>query len=620
MDDSTPSPALQQTGRVARPLLAKDQTGWLRWLPGLHVLRHYELTWLAHDLMAGLALTAVLVPVGIAYAVASGVPGICGLYATMSGLLAYAMFGPSRILVLGPDSSLAALILAVVLPLSVGDPQRAIALAGMMALVSGALCVAAGVARLGFVTELLSKPIRYGYMNGIALTVIASQLPGLFGFNIGANGLLAESWQFGLAVLVGKTNLLALAIGTGTLVTILLLKRYPRVPVVFIAVAGATLVVTMQDLALTTGVQAGVAVLGVLPQGLPGFSLPSIGPNDITPVLLGGLAVALISFADTSVLSRTYAGRTASFVDPNQEMVGLGAANVAAGLFQGFPISASASRTPVAEAAGARTQLTGVVGALAVGAMLLSAPGLLRNLPVSALAAVVIASAIGLIEVADLRRIWRIQRWEFWLSIGCLLGVALFGAIPGIGLAILAAVIEFLWDGWRPHSAVLGRVDGVKGYHDIARHPEARVVPGLVLFRWDAPLFFANAELFRDRVLDAVAGSPTPVRWMVVGAEPITSVDVTSADVLDELDKTLNEAGIDLCFAEMKDPVKDKLKRFGLFSKLGDHRFFVTVGEAVSRYLSSQSVVWVDWEDSVGGGANDTEQKARSAGFIGPSK
>jgi high affinity sulfate transporter 1 len=620
MDDSTQSPASHKTGRVARPLLAKDKTGWLLWLPGLQVLRHYELTWLAHDLMAGLALTAVLIPVGIAYAVASGLPGICGLYATMSGLLAYAMFGPSRILVLGPDSSLAALILAVVLPLSAGDPQRAIALAGMMALVSGALCVAAGVARLGFVTELLSKPIRYGYMNGIALTVIASQLPSLFGFNIGANGLLAESWQFGLAILAGKTNLLALAIGTGTLVTILLLKRYPRVPVVLIAVAGATLYVTMQDLALTTGVQAGVSVLGVLPQGLPGFSLPSIGPNDITSVLLGGLAVALISFADTSVLSRTYAGRTASFVDPNQEMVGLGAANVAAGLFQGFPISASASRTPVAEAAGARTQLTGVVGALAVGAMLLSAPGLLRNLPVSALAAVVIASAIGLIEVADLRRIWRIQRWEFWLSIGCLLGVALFGAIPGIGLAILAAVIEFLWDGWRPHSAVLGRIDGVKGYHDIARHPEARVVPGLVLFRWDAPLFFANAELFRDRVLDAVAGSPTPVRWMVVGAEPITSVDVTSADALDELDKTLHEAGIDLCFAEMKDPVKDKLKRFGLFSKLGDHRFFATVGEAVTRYLASQSVAWVDWEDRVGGGANDTEQKARSPGFIGPSK
>ena len=192
---------------------------------------------------------------------------------------------------------------------------------------------------------------------------------------------------------------------------------------------------------------------------------------------------------------------------------------------------------------------------------------------------------------------------------GCLLGVALLGVIPGIGLGVAAAVIEFLWDGWRPHSAVLGRVDGVKGYHDIARHPEARVVPGLVLFRWDAPLFFANAELFRRRVLDAVAGSPTPVRWLVVGAEPITSVDVTSADALDELDKTLHEAGIELCFAEMKGPVKDKLKRFGLFARLGEQRFFATLGEAVSDYLESQSVAWVDWEDRVDGDAKDSAQK-----------
>jgi high affinity sulfate transporter 1 len=614
MDDYTPNPTEQETGRIARPVLAKDQTGWLRWLPGWHVLRHYELAWLPHDLMAGLAVTAVLIPVGIAYAVASGLPGICGLYATMAGLLAYALIGPSRILVLGPDSSLAALILAVVLPLSAGDPQRAIALASMMALVSGALCVVAGAARLGFVTELLSKPIRYGYMNGIALTVIASQLPALFGFGVEAHGLLDESRQFALALLAGKANLPALAIGAGTLLTILLLRSHPRLPRVLIAVAGATFVVTVQDLAL----RAGVPVLGALPQGLPGLSLPSMGAGDVMPVLLGGLAVALISFADTSVLSRTYAVRTASFVDPNQEMVGLGAANLAAGLFQGFPISASASRTPVAEAAGARTQLTSVVGALAVGAMLLGAPDLLRNLPVAALAAVVIASAIGLIEITDLRRIWRIQRWEFWLSMGCLLGVALLGAIPGIGLAIVVAVIEFLWDGWRPHSAVLGRVDGVKGYHDIVRHPEARVVPGLVLFRWDAPLFFANAELFRDRVLDAVAGSPTPVRWLVVGAEPITSVDVTSADVLDELDKTLHEVGIEFCFAEMKGPVKDKLKRFGLFARLGEQRFFATVGEAVARYLESQSVAWVDWEDRVDGGANDSAQKPQTARFIEP--
>jgi MFS superfamily sulfate permease-like transporter len=241
--------------------------------------------------------------------------------------------------------------------------------------------------------------------------------------------------------------------------------------------------------------------------------------------------------------------------------------------------------------------LTGVVGALTVALLLVVAPDLLRNLPASALAAVVIASAIGLIEVSDLRRIYRIQRWEFWLSIVCTVGVAVLGAIPGIGLAIVIAVIEFLWDGWRPYSAVLGRAEGVKGYHDITRYPDARLIPGLVLFRWDAPLFFANAELFHDRVLDAVAGSPTPVRWLVVAAEPVTSVDVTSADMLVELGETLHAAGIELCIAEMKDPVKDKLKRFGLFARLGETAFFPTIGAAVSRYLEIHPVDWVDWED-----------------------
>jgi MFS superfamily sulfate permease-like transporter len=317
------------------------------------------------------------------------------------------------------------------------------------------------------------------------------------------------------------------------------------------------------------------------------------------PVLTGGLAVALVSFADTSVLSRTFAARTHARVDPNQEMVGLGAANLAAGLFQGFPISSSASRTPVAEAAGARTQVTSVVGAIAIALLLLVAPALLQDLPTTALAAVVITAALGLIEITDLRRIYRIQRWEFWLSMLCFAAVAVFGAIPGIGIAIVVAVIEFLWDGWRPYSAILGRVDSMKGYHDITRYPQARLIPGLVLFRWDAPLFFANAELFRDSALKAVAKSPTPVHWLVVAAEPITSVDVTAADVLCELDDTLQAAGIELCLAEMKDPVKDKLRRFGLFPRF-ERSFFATLGAAVRSYLDAYSVEWADWEDHRG--------------------
>jgi len=561
---------------------------WKRWLPGLQILSHYKAAWFPRDLMAGLVLTTMLVPVGIAYALASGVPGIYGLYATIVPLLAYALFGPSRILVLGPDSSLAPVILAVVLPLSQGDAMGAVALASIMAVVSGLVCVLIGVLRLGFITELLSKPIRYGYMNGIALTVLISQLPKLFGFSIEDAGPLRDLARITEGIVGGRANWTSFAVGAGTLAAILLLKPYKRIPGLLFAVVAATIVVGILNLDVT----AGVKVLGPLPQGLPSFALPMINFAHLSQVIIGGCAVAMVAFADTSVLSRTYAARTRTPVDPNQEMIGLGAANLAAGLFQGFPISSSSSRTPVAEAAGSKTQLTGVVGAIAVALLLMLALNLLKDLPSSALAAVVIAAAIGLFEFADLRRIFRIQQWEFWLSIVCFAGVAAFGVIPGIGIAIVIAVIEFLWDGWRPDYAVLGRVDGIRGYHDITRYPAARRIPGLVLFRWAAPLFFANAELFHQRLLDAIAESPTPVRRIIITAEPVTSIDVTSADMLAELEHSLTESGVELRFAELKDPVKDKLKRFGLFDRFGAANFYPTIGSAVDAYLEQHAVDW----------------------------
>ncbi|HEY1878318.1 MAG TPA: sulfate permease [Caulobacteraceae bacterium] len=550
------------------------------------VARQYQKGWLLPDLLAGLVLATVLAPVGIAYAVASGVPAVYGLYATIVPLLAYAVFGPSRILVLGPDSSLAPLILVVVISLAGDDPDRAIAVAGMMALVSGAVLVLAGIFRLGFVTELLSKPIRHGYMNGIAVTVALSQLPKLFGFSIDSKGPIRDALAIAAQILTGNANWTTFAIGAGALAVILSLRNNKRVPGAAIAVLGATVVVGVLHLST----RAGVSVLGSLPQGLPAFGIPKIGATDMLPILIGGCTTALVSFADTSVLSRTFAARAGVKVDPNQEMVGLGVANLATGLFQGFPISSSASRTPVAEAAGARTQLTGVVGAVIVTVLLLAAPDLLRHLPAAALAAVAIASAIGMFEVTDLIRIFRMQQWEFWLSMVCLVGVTVIGAIPGIGLAIVIAVIEFLWDGWRPHFAVLGKAEGVEGYHDITRYPQARQIPGLVLFRWDAPLFFANAELFKERVLDEASKSATPVRWFVVAAEPVTSIDVTSADIVVELDEEFRKDNVELFFAALKDPVKDKLKKFGLFSRIGETHFFPTIDAAVESYRTNHSV------------------------------
>jgi MFS superfamily sulfate permease-like transporter len=319
-------------------------------------------------------------------------------------------------------------------------------------------------------------------------------------------------------------------------------------PGVLVAVVGATVAVGVFDLAQ----RYDLSVVGPLPKGLPSFELPGVPADQLGALVAGAVGIALVSFADTSVLSRTFAIRGGYRVDPNQELVALGAANLAGGLFQGFSVSSSSSRTPVAEAAGAKTQVTGLIGALAIALMLLFFPNLVRNLPDSALAAVVISAAVGLIEAAGVRKLYRVRKTEFALSIACFLGVAVLGVIEGIFIAVALALLDFIRRAWRPYDAVLGRVDDLKGYHDVTRHPDAKRIPGLLLFRWDAPLFFANAEVFADRLRQAIASSPTPVRWAVVAAEPVTDLDTTAADVLRELDGELAAEGVDLRFAEMK--------------------------------------------------------------------
>ena len=546
------------------------------------------------DTLAGLVLTAILVPAGMAYAEAAGLPAICGLYATIVPLLMYAIFGPNRILVLGPDSALAALIAATILPLASGNADRAVVLAGMLAILSGSLCILAGFAKLGFVTELLSKPIRYGYVNGIALTVLIGQLPIMLGFSVSGQDVPPRAIGLVYGVLHGQTNWWAFAISSLCLIMIFGFKRWaPRVPGVLIAVIGATIAVSLLDLAA----QGGVSVVGPLPHGLPAIRLPVVSITELRTLFSGAVAIALVSFADMSVLSRRFAQRGGYEVDANQELVALGVANVAAGLCQGFSVSSSSSRTPVAESAGAKTQVAGVVGACCVGLLLVFAPTLLKNLPHAALGAVVVSACLGLMEISGVLRLYRLRRSELASSIACFLGVTLLGVIEGIFFAIALALLAFVWHAWRPYDAVLGRVDGLKGYHDISRHPEARRIPGLVLFRWDAPLFFANAAVFQEHVLRAVADAPTPTKWVVVAAEPVTDIDITAADMLAELDQKLHQVGMDLCFAEMKGPVKDRLKRYGLFTAFGTENFFPTIGQAVDQYLAIHQVEWLDWED-----------------------
>jgi len=568
--------------------------GLARWIPIIAVLRNYKLSWLMQDISAGLVLTAILIPAGMGYAEAAGLPAIYGLYTTIIPLVAYAIFGPSRILVLGPDSALIPLISITILPLAKGDPLRAIAIAGMLAILSGGMCIIAGLAKFGFITELISKPIRYGYLNGIALTVIIGQLPKVFGLSITGNSIWEELLSFGQNIHDGKTNITALVIGLSCLIVILGLKKIaPKISGVLIAVIGAALVSSLFDLSH----QAGILIVGSLPEGLPTFQIPNIAPVEFKTLFSSALAIALVSFADMSILSRTFTVRGGYRVDRNQELIALGIANIAAGLFQGFSVSSSASRTPVAEAAGAKTQITGLVGAVCIALVLFFAPMLLQNLPQAALSAVVISAGIAIFEISGTLRLYKLRRFEFALSIVCFAGVAFLGVIQGIFIAVGLAILAFVWSAWRPHYAVLGRVDGIKGYHDVVRHPEARHIPGLVIFRWDAPLFFANAEIFCEMVMQAVVTAPTVTNCVLVAAEPVTDIDITASDAIAELDKTLAQAGIELCFAEMKGPTKDRLKRYGLFNTLGKENFFPTIGQAVDAYLEINKVAWQDWDE-----------------------
>jgi high affinity sulfate transporter 1 len=567
------------------------RSGARGWLPGLELARSYQLAWLRGDLVAGVVLTAMLVPAGMAYAELAGLPAVTGLYATLVPLVVYAVFGPSRILVLGPDSAVSPLVAATIIPLA-ASPDERVALAGMLAVLVGGLFVAGGIAKLGFITDLLSKPIRLGYLAGIAITVIMTQLPKLFGFSGGG-----DTFREAVPAFFGnldQTSGISLAIGVACLAVIVVLKRFaPVVPGVFVAMAGAMLVTALADLE-----ERGVEVVGSLPEGLPPLAFPSVAAADLPELFLGALGIAFVAFADTSVLSRSYASRLGQRVDQSQELIALGAANAATGLFQGFPLSSSSSRTPVAEAAGAKTQVTGLVGAGCLALVLLFATGLFSTLPQAALAAVVITAVIGLIDVAGVRRLYRMRRAELVVFLASFAGVLLAGVLWGIAIAIALAVLAFLRRAWWPHEAVLGRADGVKGYHDLTRYPDARQIPGLLLYRFDAPLFFANANVFRQHLLERVAATESPVRWVVVAAEPMTDVDPTAAEVLEDLASDLGEAGIELAFAEMKDPVRDRLEQYGLVERIGHDRFFPTVGSAVHAYVDHTGVDWVDWEDA----------------------
>jgi high affinity sulfate transporter 1 len=562
--------------------------------PGLRLLSSYRRSWLSKDLVAGLVLTALLVPQGMAYAELAGLPPITGLYTSILCLVGYAIFGPSRVLVLGPDSSLGPMIAATIIPIvgANGDPQRAIALASVLALLVGVMTVLAGVAKLGFVADLLSKPTQIGYLNGLALTILVSQLPKLFGFSVDADGLIPEAAGFANGLAIGDTVAAALAIGLLGLVLILLLQRLvPKVPAVLVAVVVSILAANAFNLA-----DHGVSLVGPLPQGFPPLTLPSVALSDMALLVAGAVGIAVVSLTDTISTASAFAARAGQEVDGDREMIGIGAANIAAGFFQGFPVSTSGSRTAVAEQAGARSQVTGLVGAAAITLMLLLVPGLLRNLPQPTLAAVVITASLSLADIPGTVRLWRQRRTEFTLSMAAFAGVALLGVLPGIAIAVALSIGNVFRRVWWPYQTVLGRAAGVPGFHDVRSYPDAEQLPGCVLFRFDAPLFFANARTFRDQVRRLARSEPPP-KWIVVAAEPITDVDTTAADMLEDLDEGLNAQGISLVFAELKDPVRQKIERYELTRTIDPTHFFPTLGAAVAAFRERFGADWVPAAD-----------------------
>ncbi len=559
------------------------------WVPGLRTVSSYQRQWLAKDVVAGVVLTTLLVPQGMAYAELAGLPPITGLYTSILCLLGYAVFGPSRILVLGPDSSLGPMIAATILPLIAagGDEKRAIALASMLALMTGAIMVLASVAKLGFIADLISKPTMIGYMNGLALTILVGQLPKLFGFKVEADSFLGEAIGFAKGLANGEAVPAAAAVGIAGIVLILVLQRWlPKVPAVLVMVVAAIAATTVFSLA-----GHGVSLVGVLPKGFPPLTIPHVRLADFGPLVAGALGIVVVSLADTISTASAFAARTGQEINGNGEMIGIGAANLAAGLFQGFPVSTSGSRTAVAERSGAKTQLTGVTGAALIILMIVLVPGLFRNLPNPALAAVVITASLSLADIPATIRLWRQRKTEFVLSVTAFFGVALLGVLPGIAIAIALSILNVFRRTWWPYATRLGRVTDLPGYHDVHTHPGAEHLPGLVIYRFDAPLIFANATTFRDEIRRIAEAEPPPA-WIVIAAEPMTDVDTTASDMLTELDQALNAEGISLVFAEMKDPVREKIERYGLTRTIDPRHFFPTVDAAVQAFRQQTGAHW----------------------------
>jgi high affinity sulfate transporter 1 len=541
--------------------------------PGWRQLLGYRREWLPHDVAAGVSVAAVALPTAIAYSGIIGLPPVTGLYAAILPLLVYAALGTSRHLIVNPDAATCALVASTLAPLAAGDPASLPALSVVLALLTGAVCIAAGAFRLGFVADFLSRPILVGFLNGVALHILLGQISRLFGFRMESHGIVPS-----LIELVGKlpqTHVPTLVVGLLALGALLATRRFlPRVPAPLVAIVVGIAVVKAGDLGAR-----GVAVVGAVPAGLPALAWPELEREAARPLLLGALGVALLSFSNAMVVARSFAAKGRYEVDADREFFALGACQIAAGLSQGFAVSGTESRTAMNHAMGGRSPAAGLVAAVLMAAMLLFLTGPLAHLPQAALGAILVMAAVGLFDVREMRHLWQVSWQEFAVALVTMLGVVALGVLDGILLAVLLAILFLLGRASRPPDAVLGRVEGLRGWHDVSHHPGAETQPGLVLYRFGSAIVFFNAPYFKKRVLE-LASQRDGTRWLVVDGSPINTIDATGAAILDDLAEALRQRGIRLAFANLRSQVRAGLERAGVGARLGEDAFYATLNSA----------------------------------------
>ncbi|WP_435608002.1 SulP family inorganic anion transporter [Pseudomonas knackmussii] len=548
-----------------------------RWLPGLHSLLHYRRAWLRPDILAGVSVAAVQIPTAIAYAQVIGFPAQVGLYACILPMLIYALLGSSRQLMVGPDAATAAMVAAAITPLAAGDPQRLLQLSMIVAVMVGLLSIAGGIARAGFVASFLSRPTLVGYLNGIGLSLIAGQLGKLLGYHTETSGFLA-----GLLALLrnlGATHLPTLGLGVATLLLMIFLpRRFPKVPGALVGVLFATLA------SLLLGLEHyGVALLGEVPQGLPELAWPRTSVQEIGNLFRDALGITIVSFCSAMLTARSFAARHGYAVDANHEMMALGMANIGAGISQGFVISGADSRTAVNDMVGGQSQMVGVVAALVIGIALLLFSGPLGWIPMPALGAVLLMAGWGLIDFTALKGFWRLSRFEFGLCLLTTVGVLSVGVLPGIFVAITLALLRLLYLTYRPSDAVLGWVHGIDGQVELSRYPQAHTLPGLVIYRFDAPLLFFNADYFKERLLQVTEEAKAP-RAVLLNAEGMLNLDVTGMSTLHEVQETLAAQNIHLALARVPELTLGMIRRSGQLGELKPPLLFSSVRAGVNAY------------------------------------